>query len=88
MVYHCISLHPQRLLNQEAVMARQGLEPHSRWTKIFVILKKLFTQAVTGRKVRTPGRNRAGYVVYLAYQLVESVTYSQVSRESKNKECP
>ena len=29
-VYHCISLHPQRLLNQEAVMARQGLEPHSR----------------------------------------------------------
>ena len=29
-------------------------------------------------KVRTPGRSRAGYVVYLAYQLVESVTYSQV----------
>ena len=50
--------------------------------------EKIFTHAVTGRKVRTPGRNRAGYVVYLAYQLVESVTYSQVSRESKNKECP
>ena len=29
-------------------------------------------------QVRTPGRSRAGYVVYLAYQLVESVTYSQV----------
>ena len=28
--------------------------------------------------MRTPGRSRAGYVVYLAYQLVESVTYSQV----------
>ena len=80
-VYHCISLHPQRLLNQEAVMARQGLEPHSRQeNKNICNFEKTFTQAVTGRKVRTPGRNRAGYVVYLAYQLVESVTYSQVSK--------
>ena len=30
------------------------------------------------RKVRTPGRNRTGYVVYLAYQLVDSITFSQV----------
>jgi len=59
LVYHCINVHPLRLLNQESVMARQGLEPISR-------------------KVRTPGRNRAGYVVFLAYQLVESITYSQV----------
>jgi len=30
------------------------------------------------RKVKTPGRNRRGYMVYLAYQLVESVTCGQV----------
>ena len=59
LIYHSISAHPHRLLNQEGVMARRGLEPISR-------------------KMRTPGRSRAGYVVYLAYQLVESVTYSQV----------
>ena len=59
LVYHCINIHPHRILNQEGVMARQGLDPISR-------------------KVRTPGRNRSGYVVYLAYQLVESITYSQV----------
>ena len=46
LVYHCINSHPLRLLNQEAVLARQGLDPISR-------------------KVRTPGRNRAGYVVFL-----------------------
>jgi len=34
------------------------------------------------RKVRTPGRNRAGYVVYLAYQLVESVTLGHVMMET------
>ena len=46
LIYHCINSHPLRLLNQEAVLARQGLDPISR-------------------KVRTPGRNRAGYVVFL-----------------------
>jgi len=34
------------------------------------------------RKVRTPGRNRAGYVVFLAYQLVESVTLGHVMMET------
>ena len=34
------------------------------------------------RKVRTPGRNRSGYVVYLAYQLVDSITFSQVMVET------
>ena len=59
LVYHCINVHPHRLLNSEGVMSRQGMDPISR-------------------KVRTPGRNRAGYVVYLAYQLVENITFSQV----------
>jgi len=34
------------------------------------------------RKVRTPGRNRSGYVVYLSYQLVDNVTFSQVMVET------
>jgi len=34
------------------------------------------------RKVRTPGRNRSGYVVYLAYQLVENITFAQVMVET------
>ena len=34
------------------------------------------------RKVRTPGRNRIGYVVYMAYQLVDSITFSQVMVET------
>jgi len=34
------------------------------------------------RKVRTPGRNRSGYVVYLAYQLVDSITFSQIMLET------
>ena len=34
------------------------------------------------RKVRTPGRNRSGYVVYLAYQLVTTVTFGQVMVET------
>jgi len=34
------------------------------------------------RKVRTPGRNRSGYVVYLAYQLVDSITFGQVMVET------
>ena len=34
------------------------------------------------RKVRTPGRNRSGYVVYLAYQLVTSVTFAQIMVET------
>ena len=59
LVYHCINVHPNRLLNPEGVMSRQGMDPISR-------------------KVRTPGRNRAGYVVYLAYQLMENITFSQV----------
>ena len=58
-VYHSVTNYGQRLLNQEGVMARQGLDPISR-------------------KVRTPGRNRSGYVVYLAYQLVDSITFSQI----------
>ena len=59
-VYHCISLHPQRLLNQEAVMARQGLEPHSRWTKIFEILKNyLHKLSPAGRCGRLGGTERA-----------------------------
>ena len=34
------------------------------------------------RKVRTPGRNKSGYVVYLSYQLVESITFSQIMMET------
>jgi len=34
------------------------------------------------RKVRTPGRNRSGYVVFLSYQLVDSITFSQVMVET------
>ena len=34
------------------------------------------------RKVRTPGRNRSGYVVYLAYQMVDSITFGQVMVET------
>ena len=30
LIYHSISAHPHRLLNQEGVMARRGLEPISR----------------------------------------------------------
>ena len=34
------------------------------------------------RKVRTPGRNRSGYVVYLAYQLLDSITFGQIMVET------
>ena len=34
------------------------------------------------RKVRTPGRNRSGYVVYLAYQLLDSITFGQIMAET------
>ena len=34
------------------------------------------------RKVRTPGRNKSGYVVYLSYQFVESITFSQIMMET------
>ena len=34
------------------------------------------------RKVRTQRRNRSGYVVYLAYQLVESITFGQIMVET------
>ena len=30
LIYHSISAHPHRLLNQEGVMARQGMDPISR----------------------------------------------------------
>merc|ERR1711915_530464 len=34
------------------------------------------------RKVRTPGRNRRGYVVYLSYQLVDNISVSQIMMET------
>jgi len=34
------------------------------------------------RKVRTPGRNRSGYVVYLAYQLLDNITFGQIMAET------
>ena len=39
LIYHSISAHPHRLLNQEGVMARRGLEPISRkvTTCLFVL---------------------------------------------------
>ena len=74
LIYLSISTHPPRLLNQEGVMARRGLEPISRKGAEY----KYRQVSLIMVKVRTPGRSRAGYVVYLAYQLVESVTYSQV----------
>merc|ERR1711915_390447 len=36
----------------------------------------------TSRKVRTPGRNRRGYVVYLSYQLVDNISVSQIMMET------
>ena len=56
--YHYIATKPQIIVNEEATMARKGLDPVSRKTK-------------------TPGRKKSGFCVYLAYQLIDSVTHDQ-----------
>ena len=39
------------------------------------------------RKTKTPGgRKKAGFCVYLAYQLLENVTFDQMVGESLNKQ--
>ena len=57
--YHYIATKPQLIANEEATMARKGLDPVSRKTK-------------------TPGRKKAGFCVYLAYQLLDTLTHDQV----------
>ncbi len=37
------------------------------------------------RKTKTPGRRRSGFLVYLAYQLLDSVTQDQVAGEALNR---
>ena len=62
--YHYIATKPQIIVNEEATMARKGLDPVSRKTK-------------------TPGRKKSGFCVYLAYQLIDSVTHDQARSNSK-----
>ena len=61
--YHYIATKPQIIVNEEATMARKGLDPVSRKTK-------------------TPGRKKSGFCVYLAYQLIDSVTHDQARSNS------
>lgn len=37
------------------------------------------------RKTKTPGRKRSGYLVYMAYQLLETVTQDQIVGEAINR---
>ena len=46
LIYHSISAHPHRLLNQEGVMARRGLEPISR--KVITNRENTFLRLVFG----------------------------------------
>ena len=66
LTYHYIASKSQLITNEEAIMARRGLDPVSRKTK-------------------TPGRKKSGFCVYLAYQLLDSITHDQMVGESINK---
>ena len=88
LTYHCVLTSAQRLLNPEGGMARRGAEPVSRkvsflhpwwwwwWSWLY-----WWEGTSLAYQVRTPGRNRAGYVVYLAYQV------STVSSSSNMESC-